>query len=92
MISLANAERAIRRLYRAGDSLPTYDRFPFSDPMEDVLNRTVSSQKRWIKSTDAFLIPNQGSSSNQVSFPGGSISPYSPIVVVVLFFTVNSTV
>jgi hypothetical protein len=56
MISLANAERAIRRLYRAGDSLPTYDRFPFSDPMEDVLTRTVSAQKRWIKSTEAFLI------------------------------------
>jgi hypothetical protein len=48
MISLDNAERAIRRLYRARDSLPTYERFPFSDPMEDVLTRTVSSQERWI--------------------------------------------
>jgi hypothetical protein len=55
MISLAKAELAIRRLYRAGDSLPTYDRFPFSDPMEDVLTRTVSSQERWITKTEAFL-------------------------------------
>jgi hypothetical protein len=55
MITLAKAERAIRRLYRAGDSLPTYERFSFSDPMEDVLTRTVSSQERWITKTEAFL-------------------------------------
>jgi hypothetical protein len=55
MIRLAGAERAIRRLYREGDSLPTYDRFPFRDPMEDVLTRTVSSQERWITKTEAFL-------------------------------------
>jgi hypothetical protein len=55
MISLAKAEWAIRRLYREGDSLPTYDRFPFSHPMEDILTRTVSSQERWITKTEAFL-------------------------------------
>jgi hypothetical protein len=55
MIRLAKAERAIRRLYREGDSLPTYDSFPFSDPMEDILTETVSSQERWIIKTKAFL-------------------------------------
>jgi hypothetical protein len=55
MIQLAKAERAIRRLYREGDSLPTYDRFPFNDPMEDILTKTVSSQERWITKTEAFL-------------------------------------
>jgi hypothetical protein len=55
MIRLANAERAIRRLYREGHSLPTYDRFPFNDPMEDILTKTVSSQESWITKTEAFL-------------------------------------
>jgi hypothetical protein len=55
MIRLAKAERAIRRLYREGDSLPTYDSFPFNDPMEDILTKTVSSQESWITKTEAFL-------------------------------------
>jgi hypothetical protein len=55
MIRLAKAERAIRRLYREGDSLPTYGSFPFNDPMEDILTKTVSSQESWITKTEAFL-------------------------------------
>ena len=55
MIRLAKAERAIRRLYREGDLLPTYDRFPFNDPMEDILTKTVSSQESWVTKTEVFL-------------------------------------
>jgi hypothetical protein len=50
VIRLAKAERAIRRLYRAIDELPLHERFPFSDPME-----TVSTQKRWVSDTEAYL-------------------------------------
>jgi hypothetical protein len=44
LIRLAKAERAIRRPYRVGDSLPPHQRIPFNDPMEDILAKTVSSQ------------------------------------------------
>jgi hypothetical protein len=55
MIRLAKAERAIRRLYRAIDELPSHERFPFSDPMEDLLAANVSTQERWVSLTEAFL-------------------------------------
>jgi hypothetical protein len=55
MIRLAKAERAIRRLYRAIDELPSHERFPFSDPMEDLLATTGSTQERWVSDTEAYL-------------------------------------
>jgi hypothetical protein len=55
MIRLAKAERVIRRLYRAGESLPSHERFPFSDPMEDLLATTVCTQERWVSLTEAYL-------------------------------------
>jgi hypothetical protein len=55
MIRLAKAERAIRRLYRAGERLPSCERFPFSDPMEDLLATTVSTQERWVSQVEAYL-------------------------------------
>jgi hypothetical protein len=55
MIRFGTAERAIRRLYRAGETLPSHERFPFSDPMEDVLAKTASIQERWVTDTEAYL-------------------------------------
>jgi hypothetical protein len=55
MIRLGKAERAIRRLYRAIDELPSHERFPVSDPMEDLLATTVSTQERWVSLTEAYL-------------------------------------
>jgi hypothetical protein len=55
MIRLAKAERAIRRLYRAIDKLPPHERFPFSDPTEDLLATSVSTQERWVSLTEAYL-------------------------------------
>jgi hypothetical protein len=55
MIRLAKAERSIRRLYRAIDELPSHERFPFSDPMEDLLATTLSTQERWVSLTEAYL-------------------------------------
>jgi hypothetical protein len=49
MIRVVKVERAIRRLYRAGE------RFPFSDPMEDLLATTDSTQERWVSLTEAYL-------------------------------------
>jgi hypothetical protein len=46
MIRLVKAERAIRHLYRAIETSPSHERFPFSDPMEDVLAKTTSTQER----------------------------------------------
>jgi hypothetical protein len=55
MIRLAKAERAIRRLYRAGEILPSCEKFPFSDPMEDLFATTVSTQEYWVSHTEAYL-------------------------------------
>jgi hypothetical protein len=62
MIRLAKAERAIRRLYRAIDELPSHERFPFSDPMEDLLATTVATQERWVSHRS---LPTQGIQANQ---------------------------
>jgi hypothetical protein len=55
MIRLAKTERAIRRLYRDIDKLPSHERFPFSDPMVDLLAKTASTQERWVSDTEAYL-------------------------------------
>jgi hypothetical protein len=55
MTCLATAEWASRRLYSEGDSLPPHERFPFNDPMEDVLTKTVSTQESWVAKTEVFL-------------------------------------
>jgi hypothetical protein len=35
--------------------LTPHERFPFSDPMEDLLATTVSTQERWVSLTEAYL-------------------------------------
>jgi hypothetical protein len=55
MIRLAKAERAIRRLYRAIDELPPHERFPFSNPVEDLLAKTLSTQEGWVSDIEANL-------------------------------------
>jgi hypothetical protein len=55
MIRLAKVERAIRHLYHAIDELPSHERFPFSDPIEDLLATTASTQERWVSDTEAYL-------------------------------------
>ena len=54
-IRLANCDRAIRRLYVAGESLPLHERYPFRDPMEDLFVKSVASQERWITLTEDYL-------------------------------------
>jgi hypothetical protein len=44
MIRLAKCERAIRRLYHAGESLPHHERHPFRDPMEVVRSGVTLGQ------------------------------------------------
>jgi hypothetical protein len=56
MIRLAKCERAIRRLYHAGESsLPLHERHPFRDPMETILSKSVCSQERWVSMTEDYL-------------------------------------
>jgi hypothetical protein len=55
MIRLAKAERAIRRLQRAIDTLPWHERSPFSDPIEDILFKNASTQERWVTDTETYL-------------------------------------
>jgi hypothetical protein len=55
MIRLAKCERAIRRLYHTGESLPLHERHPFRDPMEVVLSKSVCDQERWVSMTEDFL-------------------------------------
>jgi hypothetical protein len=55
LIRLARCERAIRRLYRAGDLLPHHERHPFRDPIEDVLSKSLCNQERWVTLTEEYL-------------------------------------
>jgi hypothetical protein len=55
MVRLAKCERAIRRLYHAGESLPLHERHPFRDLMEETLSKSVYDQERWVSMTEAFL-------------------------------------
>jgi hypothetical protein len=55
MIRLAKCERAIRRLYHTGETLPPHERHPFREPMEAILSKTVCIQERWVSLTEAFL-------------------------------------
>jgi hypothetical protein len=55
LIRSSKCERAIRRLYRAGESLPPHERYPFRDPIEDVLSRTLCQQERWVSLTEEYL-------------------------------------
>jgi hypothetical protein len=54
-ICSAKCERAIRRLYHAGESLPLHERHPFRDPWEDVLSKPLCDQERWVSMTEAYL-------------------------------------
>jgi hypothetical protein len=47
-IRLAKYERAIRRLYRAGNILPPHERHPFRDPIADELSKSLCNQERWV--------------------------------------------
>jgi hypothetical protein len=55
LIRLAKCERAIRRLYRAGESLPHHESHPFRDPIEDVLFKSLCRQERWLTLTEEYL-------------------------------------
>jgi hypothetical protein len=55
LIRLAKYERAIRRLYRAGESLPHHESHPFRDPIEDVLFKSLCRQERWLTLTEEYL-------------------------------------
>jgi ribonuclease HI len=55
MIRLAKCERAIRRLYHSGESLPHHERHPFRDPMEALLSKSVTDQERWVSMTEDYL-------------------------------------
>jgi hypothetical protein len=55
MIRLAKCERAIRRLYHAGESLPLHERHPFRDPTEIILSRSVCSHRRAVVATNGSL-------------------------------------
>jgi hypothetical protein len=55
LIRLAKCERAIRRLYHEGESLPYHESHPFREPMEDLLSKTVIIQERWISLTEEYL-------------------------------------
>jgi ribonuclease HI len=56
LIRSAKCERAIRRLYRAGQALPHHERHPFRDPMEDVLSKSLCRQERWVTLTEEYLL------------------------------------
>jgi hypothetical protein len=55
LIRLAKCERAIRRLYLAGDLLPHHERRPFRDPIDDVLSKSLCKQERWVTLTEEYL-------------------------------------
>jgi hypothetical protein len=55
LIRLAKCERAIRRLYHEGESLPYHESHPFREPMEDLLSKTVIIQERWSSLTEEYL-------------------------------------
>jgi hypothetical protein len=55
MIRLDKCERAIRRLYHAGESLPHRERHPFRYPMEVVLSKYVCTKKRWVSMTEDYI-------------------------------------
>jgi hypothetical protein len=55
MIRLAGCERAICRLYHAGESFPHHGRLPFRDPMDVVLSKSVCTQLRWVGMTEEYL-------------------------------------
>ncbi len=55
LIRASKCERAIRRLYLAGESLPYHERHPFRDPIDDVLSKSLCQQERWVTLTEEFL-------------------------------------
>jgi hypothetical protein len=55
LIRLAKCERAIRRLYHAGNRLPLHERHPFRDPIDDVLSKSLCKQERWVTLTEEYL-------------------------------------
>jgi hypothetical protein len=55
LIRLAKCERAIRRLYHAGNLLPLHERHPFRDPIDDVLSKSLCKQERWVTLTEEYL-------------------------------------
>jgi hypothetical protein len=70
------AERAIHRLYRAIETLPSHERFPLSDPMEDVLAKTASTQERWVTDTEAHLPKARWRIKNQEKMRNRSLKEF----------------
>jgi hypothetical protein len=56
LICVSKCERAIRRLYDKGEDLPYAERPPFRDPIEDLLQQTVTNQELWITKTGGYLV------------------------------------
>jgi hypothetical protein len=48
-------ERAITRLYIAGENLPFGEKHPFRDPIETLLHMRVADQEFWIQKTEEYL-------------------------------------
>ena len=55
LIRRTKCERAIRRLYHQGLSLPYGEKHPFRTDIDELLAQTVLNQELWISKTEAFL-------------------------------------
>jgi hypothetical protein len=83
LIRLTKCERAIRRLYSAGASLPHDERRPFRDPIEDVLSKSLCRQEWWVTLTEEYLpraakrVKNQQQTGQQslTAYAGWSRTP-----------------
>jgi hypothetical protein len=97
LIRLAKCERAIRRLYSAGASLPHHERHPFRDPIEDVLSKSLCRQERWVTLTEEYLhylgqrsgsrtSNRRGSGPSQLTLGGHALHEFSREMVGILPF------
>jgi hypothetical protein len=55
LIRLTKCERAIRRLYHQGSSLPYGERHPFRTDIDELLAQSVKNQELWISKTEDYL-------------------------------------
>jgi hypothetical protein len=56
VIRLRKCERAIRRLYLKAEGLPRFDRFPFRDSIETLLEARLQDQELWITNAEGFMV------------------------------------
>jgi hypothetical protein len=92
LIRLTKCERAIRRLYSAGASLPHDERRPFRDPIEDVLSKSLCRQEWWVTLTylgqrsGSRTSNRRGSSPSQLTLGGVALHEFSREMVGILPF------